>query len=83
MELHIDPTGTIRCIYTEAIALAEMGALQIRRASHVDADHEGRWWANMAPVTGGRLGPFGCRSDALRAEADWLRRHWHVVVTRT
>ena len=42
------------------------------RASQVEPDQQGRWWADMGPVNGPRLGPYDLRSEALVAEAAWL-----------
>ena len=75
MELVIDTGGTIRCVYSETIDLAELGKLTIKRASHVEPDTSGRWWADMAPVHGPKLGPFKVRSEALTAESNWLCHH--------
>ena len=36
MDLVIMPTGEVRCVYDEAIDLHQLGALDIRRASHVE-----------------------------------------------
>ena len=72
MNLVIDPLGTVRCVYGEAIPLADLGDLTIRRASHVEPDEAGRWWADLTPVGGPVLGPFDRRSAALEAEAAWL-----------
>jgi hypothetical protein len=44
----------------------------IRRASHVEADKAGRWFADLSPVAGPVLGPFDRRSEALAAEHEWL-----------
>jgi hypothetical protein len=76
MLLVIDPHGTVRCLYGEAIDLTCLGALSIRRASHVEPDAEGFWWAELAPVDGPRLGPFALRSQALDAERNWLESRW-------
>jgi hypothetical protein len=76
MRLVIEPDGTVRCVYAEAIDLASLGAPTIRRASHVEPDAEGRWWADLSPVAGPRLGPFLTRSQALAAEQSWLERYW-------
>jgi hypothetical protein len=62
----------VRCIYDEALDLRELGKLQITRASHVKPDAEGYWWADMGPVGGPVLGPYGSRSEALVAERGWL-----------
>jgi hypothetical protein len=72
MQLLIDPQGQVRCLYGEMIDLASLGVASIRRASHVEPDDAGRWWADLAPVGGPRLGPFPRRSAALQAEVAWL-----------
>jgi hypothetical protein len=74
MELVVDAGGDVRCIYDEALDLREIGTLKITRASHVEPDAEGYWWADMGPVHGPVLGPFRSRSVALEAERGWLKR---------
>jgi hypothetical protein len=76
MDLVIDPCGTVRCLYGESLDLHALGAPVIARASHVEPDGAGRWWAELAPVGGPRLGPFARRSAALAAERAWLEAHW-------
>jgi hypothetical protein len=76
MRLLIDPHGTVRCVYGEAIDLAALGSLAIRRASHVEPDRDGCWWVDLTPVGGPRLGPFNRRSQALAAEQAWLETRW-------
>jgi hypothetical protein len=76
MRLVVDTRGTVRGIYGEAIDLACFGNASIRRASHVEPDGAGRWWADLAPVAGPRLGPFAQRSQALASEFAWLEHHW-------
>jgi hypothetical protein len=71
----IDPGGTARCLYAEAIDLAALGRLTLARASHVEPDGEGQWWAELSPVAGPKLGPYALRSEALSAEAAWLEEH--------
>jgi hypothetical protein len=75
MELVIDPCGTARCIYCEDLDLARLGEVQVRRASHCEPDEHGKWWADLSPVAGPKLGPFDKRSVALEAEVVWLRDH--------
>lgn len=75
MELIIDGVGRVKCVYDEAIDLSALGQLQITRASHVEPDESGTWWADMSPVGGPKLGPFEKRSDALGAEGQWLLAH--------
>jgi hypothetical protein len=72
MELVVDAAGDVRCIYDEGIDLRELGALKITRASHVEPDADGLWCADMGPVGGPVMGPFGTRSEALAAERAWL-----------
>jgi hypothetical protein len=76
MHLWIDRRGQVHALYGEAIDLATLGELTIRRASRVEPDDQGRWWADLAPVGGPTLGPFARRSQALAAEVDWLETHW-------
>jgi hypothetical protein len=73
VELFVDlQRGSVRCLYGESIGLATLGRLAIERASQVEPDGEGAWWADLAPVRGPRLGPYDLRSDALAAETAWL-----------
>ena len=65
MELVVGVDGMARCIYDEAVELREIGKLQITRASHVEPDAEGYWWADMGPVGGPVLGPFKSQTEAL------------------
>jgi hypothetical protein len=75
MQMVIDDRGTVRCLYSEAIDLSVLGELSIRRASHVESDEHGHWWADLTPVQGPRLGPLPKRSDALAAEQTWIEEH--------
>ncbi len=76
MHLVVAPDGTARAIYSEAIDLAALGRPSIARASHVEPDRDGRWHADLRPMLGPVLGPFGRRSEALEAELAWLEAHW-------
>ena len=77
MELVVDVGGDVRCVYGEELDLREFGKLQITRASHVEPDRDGFWWADMGPVDGPVLGPYGSRTEALRAEREWLINEEH------
>ncbi len=72
MQLIVDRAGQVVCLYSEEIDLACLGQLNITRASHVEPDDDGKWWANLAPVEGPALGPYQLRSEALEAEREWL-----------
>ena len=76
MQLIINPDGTVRCLYSEEFDLHTLGQLTIARGSHVEPDGQGKWWADMSPVCGPRVGPFDRRSEALQAEVAWLEAHW-------
>ncbi len=47
MDLLIEPTGTVRCVFGEQIDLGQLGRLSIRRGSHV----EPRRMANGPPIS--------------------------------
>jgi len=76
MQLLVQPDGTMRCVYGEEIDLSTLGPLTIRRGSHVEPDKDGRWFADLAPSRGPRLGPYDRRSEALDAERQWLSENW-------
>ena len=76
MELVIDMRGQVRCIYGETIDLAALGKPSIRRASYVEPDDQGQWWADMAQLEGPKLGVFVRRSEAVKAEQEWLEKNW-------
>jgi hypothetical protein len=78
MYLVIDPRGGVRCVYAESIDLFGLGELSIRRASHVEPDERGKWWADLWPVNGPVLGPFDGRRAALVEEQQWLESNWLV-----
>jgi len=75
MQMVVGMDGTVCFVYDELIDLASLGRVQIRRASHVEPDEDGRWWSDLSPAAGPVLGPFDRRSEAVAAEAAWLERH--------
>ena len=76
MELVINSSGDIRCVYGEDVNLSELGRLSIQRGSHVEPTEDGQWTADLSPVQGPQLGPFDCRTQALEAEVAWLNQYW-------
>ena len=75
MQIVIHRNGTCRCLYSEAIDLRQLGELNIQRASRVEPDAAGYWFADLAPISGPVLGPFATRSAALAAEEAWILAH--------
>lgn len=75
MQLVVNPTGQVRCLYSETLDLTTLGKVHVRRASHVEPDADGRWLADLEPVGGPRLGPYSLRSLALDAERAWLEQY--------
>lgn len=73
MELLVWPDGEVTTLYTELLDLAALGALNIARASQVEPDATGQWFAHV--IDGPKLGPFSRRSEALAAEVAWLTEH--------
>ena len=76
MDIIIKPGGEANYIYGEAIDLAGLGTLRIRRASYVEPTEDGRWTADLKLVDGPLLGPFKTRSEAIAAETAWLNANW-------
>lgn len=82
VELVVDAVGGVRCIYDEDLDLWQIGRLSITRASHVEPDAGGCWWADMGPVAGQVRGPCRSRSEALRAERGAVLRPRYPTVRR-
>ncbi|MCA9124973.1 MAG: hypothetical protein KDB11_32575 [Planctomycetales bacterium] len=76
MQLVVETTGAVRCLYGEELDLHLLGRLSIQRGSRVEPSEDGCWTADLSPVDGPILGPFNQRSDALNAERQWLMNHW-------
>lgn len=76
MNLYFRPDGSAQCLYGENIALTSLGALDIKRASHVEPDQTkpGTWYIDLSPVGGPRVAGFESRAAALAAEEAWLNQ---------
>jgi len=73
----VDPTGQLRCLYDDSLRpLLDLGESHIARASHIEPDEHGDWWADLSPVNGPRLGPYRARSNALAAETTWIEANY-------
>lgn len=72
-KISVSPKGVMQFIYTDRLAsLLQQGASRIERASHVEPDPQGGWYADMSPVGGPMLTGFALRQEALDAEVAWL-----------
>ena len=76
MQIVFTPQGDARAIYDESIDLSELGAVDVRRASHVEPDGAGGWYTDLSPVGGPLLNGYRRRSEALAVEVAWLERSW-------
>lgn len=74
MKLYVRPDGNAQCLYSDDISLAELGALNIKRASYVEPqeDSPGRWYVDLSPVGGPFITGYASRAEALKAEELWL-----------
>lgn len=75
-ELIIGLGGTVRTIYSELVDPHAIGDPKFSRASTVEPDENGLWWADLAMSNGPRLGPYSRRSRAVEAEIAWLKEFW-------
>ena len=74
----IRPDGLIQFVYADDLRyLMDAGTCEIRRVSHVEPC-KGGWCADMRPVDGPFIGPFELRSDALKAELEYLEKHFNL-----
>lgn len=69
--------GTVKFLYYDELKpLLDIGDVDVKRASHVDPEKlengELKWFADLAPVSGPKLGPFDTRNEAIDAEVVWL-----------
>ena len=74
MNLYIRKGGDTQCIYDEKLDLTELGAIAIRRASHVEPDPQspGNWFVDLGPVGGPVVRGFPNRKEALDYEIAWI-----------
>ena len=74
MQIVIKSSGVFISLDDDAFDYGSFGRPQIRRASHVEPDASGRWFADLSPVDGPTLGPFSTRTEALDAEIECLNQ---------
>ena len=68
--------GACVFVYDDALLpVLQAGDATVRRASHVEPDDGGGWFADMGPSGGPVLRGFATRAAALAAEREWLAAH--------
>jgi hypothetical protein len=70
--LRIDTSAQVRCFYTEAIDLAQIGRLEVQRASTVEFNARNQQWEVRDPV-GLLLYSHPSRSTCLAWEQEHLQ----------
>ncbi|MDR1282414.1 MAG: hypothetical protein LBK99_16570 [Opitutaceae bacterium] len=68
--LTIGPDGTITGLYTEAIPLASLGRMSMRRASHIEFNETSQIWEVLSPDKTRVLFSDFSRSTCLQWEHD-------------
>lgn len=81
--IHITAEGRIAFVWDDSMfefSRFMAGRLQIARASEVEPDSNGYWWADLTSQGGPRLGPFELRCEAIAGEQQWLNENMQRVV---
>lgn len=79
-EIFILADGTVKFLYYDELKpLLDIGNVEVSRASHIDPEKTEnglKWFVDLAPVGGPKLGPFETRDEAIAAEIDWLSQNY-------
>jgi len=70
--LKFDPTGTGHCLFTEAIDLSSLGALEIVRASSIEFNNQTQQWEVKSPE-----GELLFNHPSRQACLDWERQYFN------
>ena len=65
------PDGNVRCLWTDAIPLGELGRLEVHRASTIEFNNEQQVWE--AKVQGSLLFSHSSRAECLA----WEHQHFN------
>jgi len=71
--LKFDCLGTGQCLFTEAIDLSSLGALEVIRASSIEFDHPSQQW-EVRDTAGVRLFRHPSRQACLEWEQQFFNR---------
>jgi hypothetical protein len=75
MIISIDRNGGVRAIYSDGFNWQALGKPLIQRASQVEPDQLGLWYADLTLSNGPKIGPFARRAYAIAAEIAWLEKN--------
>lgn len=79
-EVVILSDGSVKFLYYDELKpLLDIGDVHVSRASHVDPERtaEGlKWFCDLSPVNGPKLGPFETRAEAIEEEVKWLSANY-------
>jgi len=65
----------VRFIYSDyLIGLMNQGESVIKRASMVEPSNN-KWFADLSPIGGPKLGPFDTRKEALNEEVEYINNN--------
>lgn len=70
--LKFDPTGNGHCLFTEAIDLSSLGALEIVRASSIEFNNQAQEWEVKSPE-----GELLFSHPSRQACLDWERQYFN------
>ena len=70
--LKFDPTGNGHCLFTEAIELSTLGALEIVRASSIEFNNTAQEWEVKSPE-----GKLFCSHLSRQAYLDWEHQYFN------
>lgn len=81
MNIKFDKNGMAQFLYTEKLDLSLLGTvMDIKRVASVEP--QGAQWIvkiSNKPII---LGPFGKRSDAIKAEVEWIEKNLLLLIKR-
>lgn len=70
--------GTIEFIYDDDLKgfIDDNKEKKVFRASHVEPNENGDWYADLSPINGPKLTGFKTRQAALNAEVAWIQNNY-------
>ncbi len=74
MKININ-NGRIQYIYNEDLNINNIGKVDIKRASRVEPDKDGKWYVDLSLIGGKKINGFNKRSEAIKYEIDWIEKN--------